>query len=91
MPDSLELPLPAKGAGAGFDGDRAGLDLGEDDQQLIAHHAALENNTAAGGYSVKLKHVLGDIDGKGFDRHGGAPSFPQALILQGGRESRPSH
>jgi hypothetical protein len=43
MSERLKLAGPIEGARAGFENERAKLNLGNYHQQLVAHHAALQN------------------------------------------------
>ena len=62
MAERLKLARPAERAGAGFDYDRATLDLCDNVENLIAHHPPFQHDAAKMIDPVKLKHVLGDID-----------------------------
>lgn len=83
----LELPLPVEGAGAGLDGDGAGLNPGDDVEQLVAHHAALQHQAPVAVDAVELEDGLGDIDTQRLDGHGVLlDSFrpSQAEVVEGG-------
>jgi hypothetical protein len=72
--ERLKLARPAERAGAGFDHDRATLDLRDNVEKLIAHHPPLQHDAAMMIDPVKLKHVLGDIDTERLDGHCSSPS-----------------
>ena len=76
----LELALPVEGTGAGLDSDGAGLDLGDDVEQLVAHHAASQHQAAVAVDAMELEDGLGDIDAERLDGHGLSPRrFVQAF------------
>jgi hypothetical protein len=49
-------------------------------RQLIAHHAALQDNPASVIDPVKLEHILGNVDAEGLDLLSGPTANALALI-----------
>jgi hypothetical protein len=90
VPERLELALPVECARAGFDDDRASVDLREDREELVAHHPALQDDAAVAVHAVELEHVLGDIDAEDLDGHYSSPSCRRLSACgAGGRAVHP--
>ena len=63
MPKRLELPRPEKRSRAGFQNDRAPIDLSYRQKKSITHHPAPQNDATVAINAMELEHVLGDIRG----------------------------
>ncbi|MGF6971401.1 hypothetical protein OKW43_008496 [Paraburkholderia sp. WC7.3g] len=72
------------GAGTGFHADEARRQLGDEQNELVPHDARPNQHNLAGlVHSVNRKHVLGQIDSHGDNRHG----LPLLLVLMKLRDS----
>ena len=72
--ERFEFACPVECSRAGFEDDRAPINLREDLDELIAHHSALQHDVAAAVYAVELEYVLCDIDAEDLDSHCSSPS-----------------
>src|SRR3954451_21018979 len=96
MPEPVQLACPKMGTTAGLEPNKAGREVGEEDQDLGSGQLSLENRTALPVGAVDLKRALGDVETDRGNMHAdvsrcrGRSSLPRWHIdAVGGR--RPSH